>query len=110
MLGSDNIRDAWSPFGNGDMLQRASRMAERENWVSDNRLLGTYAWVSNGKLTPSIGDPADFMLVRALNAQHAIASVPARAAVFKIYVKIENMFTYEFTTKARSLMNGLHVY
>ncbi|MCP1183857.1 amidohydrolase family protein [Paenibacillus sp. 1781tsa1] len=83
MLGSDNIRDAWSPFGNGDMLQRASRMAERENWVSDDRLLGTYAWVSNGKLTPSVGDPADFMLVRALNAQHALASVPARAAVFK---------------------------
>lgn len=83
MLGSDNIRDAWSPFGNGDMLQRASRMAERENWVSDDKLLGTYAWVSDGKLIPSVGDPADFMFVRALNAQHALASVPTRVAVFK---------------------------
>ncbi|WP_239297405.1 amidohydrolase family protein [Paenibacillus sp. ACRRY] len=83
MLGSDNIRDAWSPFGNGDMLQRASRLAERENWVSDERLLGTYQWVSTGNLIPAEGDPADFLLVRAINAQHAVASVPTRAAVFK---------------------------
>ena len=30
--GSDGIRDAWSPFGNGDMLERAMLLAQRFDW------------------------------------------------------------------------------
>ncbi|MCZ4354752.1 amidohydrolase [Roseovarius aestuarii] len=33
--GSDGIRDAWSPFGNGDLLERAFLAAYRFDWNSD---------------------------------------------------------------------------
>ncbi|OMP74363.1 deaminase, partial [[Flexibacter] sp. ATCC 35208] len=35
-LGNDSITDHWSPFGTGDMLQKANRLAERFGW-SDER-------------------------------------------------------------------------
>ena len=34
--GSDNIRDAWSPFGNGDMLERAMLIGYRANFRHDH--------------------------------------------------------------------------
>lgn len=37
-LGNDSITDHWSPFGTGDMLQKANRLAERFGW-SDERSL-----------------------------------------------------------------------
>lgn len=37
-LGSDNIQDLWSPFGNGDILERASLLAWRSEWRTDAEL------------------------------------------------------------------------
>src|SRR5579871_2977369 len=34
-LGSDNIRDTWWPYGNGDMLERAYFLAGRFDWSKD---------------------------------------------------------------------------
>ena len=31
-LGQDGIRDFWSPYGNGDMLERAWQLAFRAPW------------------------------------------------------------------------------
>ncbi|WP_231891446.1 amidohydrolase family protein [Paenibacillus swuensis] len=81
-LGTDNINDAWSPYGNGDMLQRASRLAEKSGWVTDEQLISTYALATERSLTPLVGEEASFMLVDALNVQHAMASAPRREAVF----------------------------
>ena len=81
-VGSDNILDAWSPFGNGDLLARGSKLAEKFGWILDDALLQTYPLISAGPLTPKEGGPASFMLVSAMNAQHAIASAPVREAVF----------------------------
>jgi cytosine deaminase len=36
--GSDNIRDAWSPYGNGDMLERAMLIGYRQGMKSDDDL------------------------------------------------------------------------
>lgn len=36
--GSDGIRDAWSPFGNGDMLERAFLLAFRFDWSKEEEL------------------------------------------------------------------------
>lgn len=36
--GSDGIRDAWSPMGNGDMLERAMLLALRFDWNKDDDL------------------------------------------------------------------------
>ena len=33
--GSDNIRDAWSPYGNGDMLERAMIIGYRQGLLAD---------------------------------------------------------------------------
>ena len=33
--GSDNIRDAWSPYGNGDMLERAMLIGYRQGLLAD---------------------------------------------------------------------------
>lgn len=81
-LGTDNIRDSWSPYGNGDILQRASRLAEKCGWVTDEKLRQAYSFITNRPLIPTVGDDADFMLVDAENLEHAMASVPKREAVF----------------------------
>lgn len=81
-VGSDNILDAWSPFGNGDLLARGAKLAERFGWILDDELLQTYPLISAGTLAPKAGDPASFMLVAALNAKHALAYAPARTAAF----------------------------
>ena len=38
--GSDNIRDCWSPFGNGDMLDRAALIVARHEMFTNNELRG----------------------------------------------------------------------
>jgi cytosine/adenosine deaminase-related metal-dependent hydrolase len=81
-VGCDNILDAWSPFGNGDLLARGSRLAEKLGWIVDEDLLRTYPLISSGSLVPKAGDPASFMLVDAMNPKHAIALAPPREAVF----------------------------
>ncbi|ETT36230.1 amidohydrolase [Paenibacillus sp. FSL R5-192] len=81
-IGSDNILDSWSPFGNGDMLSRGSRLAEASGWVEDFWLLETYKLISNAPLTPKVGERGTFSLVNAINAMHALAAAPPREAVF----------------------------
>lgn len=81
-VGCDNILDAWSPFGNGDLLARASRLAEKFKWRTDDELMRVYPLISSGALVPKVGDRADFMLVNAKNAMHAVAAAPKREAVF----------------------------
>ena len=46
--GSDNIRDAWSPFGNGDMLERAMLIALRFGWSKDEDLAMAFDIASDG--------------------------------------------------------------
>ena len=44
--GSDGIRDAWSPMGNGDMLERAMLLALRFGWSKDADLAAAFDLVS----------------------------------------------------------------
>ncbi len=46
--GSDGIRDAWSPMGNGDMLERAMLLALRFGWSKDAELAMAFDIVSSG--------------------------------------------------------------
>ncbi len=46
--GSDGIRDAWSPMGNGDMLERAMFLALRFGWSKDADLAMAFDIVSAG--------------------------------------------------------------
>lgn len=81
-LGNDSITDHWSPFGTGDMLQKANRLAERFGW-SDERSLGkALRFITGGKETlnnegkrvwPNVGDEASFVLTNATCAAEAVA-------------------------------------
>ena len=89
--GSDNIRDAWSPFGNGDMLERAMMIGYRANFRHDEELALAFDMVTSAAASvldiPSygitIGAPADFIVVEAGSLAEAVASRPRRKLVVK---------------------------
>ena len=87
---NDNINDHWSPFGSGDLLQRASRMAEKFGWIDEYSLTRALEFITNGNTTldtkgnhkwPKIGDQANIVFVDASCSAEAIARVPKRKAV-----------------------------
>ena len=87
--GSDGIRDAWSPFGNGDMLERAMLLAYRFDWEKDEELAsaldsatvaGARALGLNGYgLAP--GHSANFILLPAENVGDAVVGRPQERTV-----------------------------
>ncbi|MFE4693204.1 amidohydrolase [Streptomyces sp. NPDC056749] len=88
-LGSDGVRDSWSPFGNADMLHRAHLLG----WVTDVRLdeelTDCYRVAAHGgadvmglahaDLRP--GAPADFVLVRGECLPQVVVDMPRRDLV-----------------------------
>ncbi|MGA9849057.1 MAG: amidohydrolase [Roseiarcus sp.] len=88
--GSDNIRDAWSPFGNGDMLERAGIVCDRQNFRCDADLEEAFALATDapaavlGRPTPlEVGARADFLILPAGSIAEAVASRPMDRAVFR---------------------------
>ena len=89
---NDNINDHWSPFGTGDLLQRASRAAEKFGAIDEVSLAGYLGHVTGGKtpldaqgnqVWPKPGDRADFLLVDASCSAEAVARVPSDRVVMK---------------------------
>ena len=89
--GSDNIRDAWSPFGNGDMLERAMMIGYRANFRHDEELALAFDMVTAAAarvlgIVPygiEPGGPADFVVVEAGSLAEAVAARPRRKLVIK---------------------------
>lgn len=89
--GNDNIRDTWSPFGTGDLLERANIAARQQNLVADEELLAALNLVTGGAaevmglagygLAP--GDRGDFVLVDAPSVPETIAAPPRDRVTFK---------------------------
>lgn len=87
--GSDNIRDAWWPYGNGDMLQRAMLIGYRSGFYTDDELLFVLRMANNagaralglGNYGISLGNEATFVVVDAPNAAAAVAAPPADRAL-----------------------------
>ncbi|RWU23063.1 cytosine deaminase [Pseudomonas alkylphenolica] len=83
--GNDNIRDAWWPYGNADMLQRAMLIGYRSGFYRDEELqlaldMATHAGAAvMGKQDYGlkVGNEATFVLLDAPNAAAAVAGVPA---------------------------------
>jgi cytosine deaminase len=89
--GSDGIRDAWSPFGTGDMLERAFLTAYRFDWNTDDdfrraldcatgaaaRAIG----IEDHGLRP--GARADFVMIDAATAGDAVCRRPASRRVVR---------------------------
>lgn len=89
--GSDNIRDAWSPFGNGDMLERAMLIGYRANFRHDEELALAFDMVTAAGARVlglddygfKIGGPADFVTVEATTLAEAVATRKRRSLVVK---------------------------
>lgn len=89
--GSDNIRDAWSPFGNGDMLERAMMIGYRANFRHDEELALAFDMVTRSAAEVlgiegygvATGGPADFVVVEAGSLAEAVATRPRRKLVVK---------------------------
>jgi cytosine/adenosine deaminase-related metal-dependent hydrolase len=88
-VGCDNIFDVWSPFGNGDILERVGRLAEISHWVDERSLSQALYYITGGKtpldqegrqVWPKIGDEANLVLVEASCSAEAIARRSKRAA------------------------------
>jgi cytosine deaminase len=89
--GSDNIRDCWSPFGNGDMLHRAAIIAERHGAFTDRELKDVFA-LTTREADKALGFPprelrpgvaADLVAVEAASISDAIVDRPPRLLVLR---------------------------
>ncbi|WP_322058050.1 amidohydrolase family protein [Paraburkholderia sp. J63] len=89
--GNDNIQDAWWPYGNGDMLQRAMLLGYRSGFYTDEEL-----WVALEMATDAgaavlgkddyglkPGNEASFVILKAPNAAAAVAAAPAERVIVR---------------------------
>ncbi|WP_370682064.1 amidohydrolase family protein [Comamonas sp. GB3 AK4-5] len=89
--GNDNIQDAWWPYGNGDMLQRAMLIGYRSGFYTDEALqvaldMATVAGADVlGKrgYGLAVGNEASFVVLRAPNAAAAVAAAPCERAIVR---------------------------
>src|SRR5580658_6418456 len=89
--GSDNIRDCWSPYGNGDMLDRAAIIAERHALFTDRELEDAFA-LTTSEADKALGGPrrglragavADLVVVEAGSVADAVVDRPPRSLVLR---------------------------
>jgi len=90
-VGSDNIYDAWRPFGNGDLLERVGRLANRFHLTDESALDQSLDFITKGitlldsegkRKWPLLGHEANMVLVDASCAVEATARRAQRIAVF----------------------------
>lgn len=89
--GSDNIRDAWGPYGNGDLLERAMIIGYRQHFLADPDLAHAFAMVTSiaaGVLGVDAyglepGSRADLVLIPSPSVPQAVADVPKQRIVIK---------------------------
>lgn len=88
-LGTDGIRDLWSPYGDGDTLAIARQYARASSLVRDEDLLGAVrlattdgAWAVGRDVHDLVeGARADVVLVDAEHAMDALVRLPERRMV-----------------------------
>ena len=89
--GSDNIRDCWSPYGNGDMLDRAAVIAARHEMFTDRELGEAFDLVTR-EADRALGEPrrgldpgavADLVVVDSPSIADAVVDRPPRALVLR---------------------------
>lgn len=89
--GSDNIRDPWAPFGNGDMLDRAHLLAYRGDLRTDDGLALAFDCATRfpaevlgfSPRGPQIGAQADIVLLPSPSVQRAVCDIPASRQVIR---------------------------
>ena len=101
-LGQDGIRDYWSPYGNGDLLERAWQLAFRNGFRGDDlvelcvdvatrggrAIIGAAAWSGQAMTNDTVsglapGAPADLVVVAADTVTGAVMDHPPRTLVIR---------------------------
>ena len=91
VFGSDNIHDAWSPFGSGDALERVALASYQAGWYEDGQIIEALDSVTTAAATMlgdevirlEPGDPADFTLIEASSCAAAVTTRPSRRIVVR---------------------------
>jgi cytosine deaminase len=89
--GSDNIRDSWWPYGDGDMLGRAMMIGYRSAFFTDDELAVAFDVVTAAGAKAlrlegyglAVGAKADFVALPAEHVPEAVVAVPKARKVFK---------------------------
>ena len=89
--GSDNIRDSWWPYGDGDMLSRAMMIGYRSGFYTDEDLTAAFDVVTTAGAKAlglegygiALGTKADFVTLAAEHVPEAVVAVPKPRRVFK---------------------------
>lgn len=89
--GNDNIRDSWSPYGDGDMLRRAMMIGHRSDFRTDEELGIAFdaVTVAGAKALGienyglHVGARADFVTLRAAHIPEAVVAVPKGRSVYR---------------------------
>ncbi|WP_094366031.1 amidohydrolase [Sutcliffiella cohnii] len=90
LLGNDSITDHWSPFGVGDILQKAHLAAQLYGWSNEYDLSRALSLATRGitpldkegnQIWPKVGDEATAVLVPASCSAEAVARLSKRVAV-----------------------------
>ncbi|MFB6894008.1 amidohydrolase [Kitasatospora sp. NPDC056327] len=90
-LGSDGVRDSWSPFGNADMLHRTHLLGWTTGARTDRELADCFALAADGgadlldlpRVTLRPGSPADFMLLPGECLPQVVVDLPRRDLVVR---------------------------
>lgn len=96
--GSDNIRDSWWPYGDGDMLHRAEIIGYRSGFYTDEELQAAFDIVtSEGAKALRIdnygiyvGAKADFVTFSSTCIPEAVVAFPKNRKVFKAGEMVAN--------------------
>ncbi|MCB8882133.1 amidohydrolase family protein [Acidisoma cellulosilytica] len=90
--GCDNIRDAWSPYGNGDLLERAMLIGYRQGMVTDAELDAAFALATTAPAKVlgldadygvAVGAWADIVALQAASVAEALVTRPGGRVVLK---------------------------
>lgn len=88
-LGTDGIRDLWSPYGTGDLLALTTQLARLARFRHDDELVAAARvatsdaarFVGRDVHDLVVGSPADVVLLDAENVPDAVVRAPRRALV-----------------------------
>jgi cytosine deaminase len=89
--GSDNIRDSWWPYGDGDMLRRAEIIGYRSGFFTDDDLQSAFDIVTAAGSKAlrlegygiEVGSRADFVVLAAEHVPEAVVGFPKNRKIFK---------------------------
>lgn len=89
--GNDNIRDSWWPYGDGDMLGRATTIGYRSGFYTDDELKIAFDVVTEAGARAlrlegyglRVGSKADFVTLEAEHVPEAVVAVPGGRSVYK---------------------------